>query len=94
MGEKDPRQWQKPVLQQDHKRKHMQTHLDNNRKNFPQNIIDKALNAKYKEQELKVVVENRKRKTEVIYKGNLMRIMAKFLVETLKARRSWSNSKF
>lgn len=87
-GRRIPGQWHK----QDHKRKHMQTQLSNIRKKFPQNIIDKALNTKYKEEVLNVVVENRKIKTEVIYKGNIMRIMAKFLVETLKARRSWNNA--
>jgi chromosome segregation ATPase len=59
--------------------------LDRNR-TTPQHIITKTTSAENRERILKAVRE----KKQITYKGKPIKITADFSVETLKARRSWS----
>jgi hypothetical protein len=59
--------------------------LDQNR-TTPQHIIIKTTSTKNKERILKAVRE----KKQITYKGKPIKITTDFLMETLKARRAWS----
>jgi hypothetical protein len=57
------------------------------KRHFSCNIIIKTLNAQNKERILKAV----KGKSQVRYKGRLIRIISDFSPETMKSRRSWAD---
>jgi hypothetical protein len=57
------------------------------KRNSSHHIIIKTLNAENQERILKAVRE----KSQVTYKGRLIRIIPDFSPETMKARRSWAD---
>jgi hypothetical protein len=59
--------------------------LDQNR-TMPQNIIIKTTSTENRERILKAV----RQKKQITYKGKPIKITADFSIETLKARRAWS----